>query len=116
MQNDDGPRKARGRHAWRDDYGRLGIAEGIETALSAAQIFKTPVWAAFSANGIAGLPIIAGVKSLRIFADQTRREYRRLESVDVDTKRRASKWKFDTRRHPATIGMTTQEGSKLWQL
>jgi putative DNA primase/helicase len=48
---------------------RLGIAEGIETALSAHQIFKMPVWAAISANGVSEFPVIHGIKFLRIFAD-----------------------------------------------
>jgi putative DNA primase/helicase len=48
---------------------RLGIAEGIETALSAHQIFKMPVWAAMSAPGIRDFPVINGIKFLRIFAD-----------------------------------------------
>ena len=47
----------------------LGIAEGIETALSAHQIFKTPVWAATSAGGVRNFPVILGLKFLRIFAD-----------------------------------------------
>jgi phage/plasmid primase-like uncharacterized protein len=48
---------------------RLGIAEGIETALSAHQIFEMPVWAAMSAIGIRDFPVIHGIKFLRIFAD-----------------------------------------------
>jgi putative DNA primase/helicase len=47
----------------------LGIAEGIETALSAAQMFGTPVWAALSKDGIGSFPVIPGVKRLTIFAD-----------------------------------------------
>lgn len=48
---------------------RMGIAEGIETALSASQIFGMPVWAVLSAGGMADFPIIPGVKHLTIFAD-----------------------------------------------
>ena len=47
----------------------LGVAEGIETALSAHQIFNIPVWAALSAGGIRDFPMIHGIKFLRIFAD-----------------------------------------------
>jgi hypothetical protein len=48
---------------------RMGIAEGIETALSAQRIFDMPVWACLSAGGIAGFPIINGLEHLTIFAD-----------------------------------------------
>lgn len=48
---------------------QLGLAEGIETALSARRIFKLPTWAAMSANGIRDFPVIHGIKFLRIFAD-----------------------------------------------
>jgi putative DNA primase/helicase len=47
----------------------LGIAEGIETALSAQRRFGTPVWACLSAGGIAGFPAINGLNHLTIFAD-----------------------------------------------
>lgn len=47
----------------------IGIAEGIETALSAQKSFKVPVWAALSANGVGSFPVIWGVKELTIFAD-----------------------------------------------
>jgi hypothetical protein len=47
----------------------LGIAEGIETALTAHKISGMPVWAAMSANGIREFPVIYGVTFLRIFAD-----------------------------------------------
>jgi putative DNA primase/helicase len=48
---------------------RMGIAEGIETALSAQKLFQMPVWACLSAPGIAGFPIINGLVQLTIFAD-----------------------------------------------
>lgn len=47
----------------------LGIAEGIETALSAMQVFKTPVWATLSSGGIASFPILPRIKLLTVFAD-----------------------------------------------
>jgi hypothetical protein len=49
--------------------GHLGIAEGIETALSAAMIFKMPVWSVLSASGIKAFPVIHGIKFLRVCAD-----------------------------------------------
>ena len=48
----------------------LGIAEGIETALSVAEVFGwRPVWAASSAGAIARFPVLAGIEVLTIFAD-----------------------------------------------
>ena len=47
----------------------LGIAEGIETALTASQLFGCPVWSVVSANGIESFEPPPGVKTLTIFAD-----------------------------------------------
>jgi hypothetical protein len=55
---------------WRDEavtHG-LGIAEGIETALSAAYAF-TPVWATVDAGNMTAFPVLDGIQSLTIFAD-----------------------------------------------
>jgi putative DNA primase/helicase len=48
----------------------LGIAEGIETALSAARMDRRPVWAAINAPLLAKFEPPAGVKRLAIYADR----------------------------------------------
>jgi putative DNA primase/helicase len=48
----------------------LGIAEGIETALSAALIDSVPVWAALNTALLAKFEPPAGVHTLRIYADR----------------------------------------------
>ena len=54
---------------WKPKDGVLGIAEGIETAMSAAMIFHIPVWSALSASGIAAFKSAPNVTTLIIFAD-----------------------------------------------
>jgi putative DNA primase/helicase len=49
----------------------LGIAEGIETALSAVQSVN-PTWALIDANNLALFPVLDSVSSLFIFADNDR--------------------------------------------
>lgn len=49
--------------------GHLGIAEGIETALSAQMIFGVPTWAALSADGLRRWQWPRGVGRVTIFAD-----------------------------------------------
>jgi putative DNA primase/helicase len=49
----------------------LGIAEGIETALTLLQHAAwSPVWATGSAGGIAAFPVLPGVGALTVFADR----------------------------------------------
>ncbi|MEE7524467.1 toprim domain-containing protein [Enterobacter roggenkampii] len=48
----------------------LGIAEGIETALSAHQIYKVNTWATMTAGFMKKFRVPAGVKHLIIFADR----------------------------------------------
>ena len=46
----------------------LGIAEGVETALSLAHAF-TPVWALIDAGNLAAMPVLDGIDALTIAAD-----------------------------------------------
>jgi Toprim domain len=50
-------------------FKHLGIAEGIETALSASQVFGASVWATLSSGGIASFPILPNIQRLTVFAD-----------------------------------------------
>ncbi|HCZ17391.1 MAG TPA: hypothetical protein DHV85_23050 [Candidatus Accumulibacter sp.] len=48
---------------------RLGITEGIETALAAAQLFGVPVWSCISSAGIQSFEPPEGVRELIVFGD-----------------------------------------------
>lgn len=47
----------------------LGIAEGIETALAASELFEVPTWSCISTSGIETFEPPEGVEHLVIFAD-----------------------------------------------
>lgn len=47
----------------------LGLAEGIETALTIGATGWGPVWATIDAGNMANLPVVPGVEALTIFAD-----------------------------------------------
>ena len=47
----------------------LGIAEGVETALSANQLYKIPTWSTLNSSFMKKFKAPAGVKTLYIFAD-----------------------------------------------
>jgi putative DNA primase/helicase len=55
---------------------RIGVAEGIETALSVTTAFRRdegrfePVWAALDAGNLGGLPHVPGIETLAIYADR----------------------------------------------
>lgn len=49
--------------------GRLGIAEGIETAIAAAKLFKVPVWAALNARALSVWTPPPGVAKVIVFGD-----------------------------------------------
>lgn len=55
---------------WPDDYVThgLAVAEGIETALSMAHAYS-PVWACIDAGNLGALPVLGGVETLVIGAD-----------------------------------------------
>jgi putative DNA primase/helicase len=54
---------------------RLGLAEGVESALAVMSGFARsgyvvpPIWAALSAGNLARLPVLPGIEVLNIFAD-----------------------------------------------
>lgn len=52
-----------------DVEGGIGIAEGIETALTIMSSGWRPVWALGSAGAIERFPILPGVSSITVFAD-----------------------------------------------
>jgi len=54
------------------EFSGLGIAEGIETALSAAALHAMPVWAALNTSLLAKFEPPAAVKLLHIYADADR--------------------------------------------
>lgn len=47
----------------------LGLAEGIETAMSVMGFGFSPLWATLSAGTLKSLPVLGGVEALTIFAD-----------------------------------------------
>jgi putative DNA primase/helicase len=49
--------------------GHLGIAEGIESALSATALFGVPCWSALSADGMRKWQWPAGIRRVTVFAD-----------------------------------------------
>lgn len=53
-------------------FDTLGIAEGIETAIAAAELSGIPTWAAISAGGLEKIAIPDDVKRVVIFADNDR--------------------------------------------
>ena len=55
-----------------DPTDKLGIAEGIETAIAAHELFDVPTWATISSTIIESFSPPAGIRRLVIFADHDR--------------------------------------------
>lgn len=72
---------------WPDEavQGGLAIAEGIESALSLAHAF-TPAWACLDAGNMAAFPVLPGIESLTIAADNDEAGIRAAEAC-------ARRWK-----------------------
>jgi putative DNA primase/helicase len=83
--------------------GLIGIAEGIETALSAAILFDVPVWATLNVSGIRKFEPPADVKRLSIFADHD--ENRVGQAAAFETAHRLTKQGLDVEVHrPDHVG------------
>jgi putative DNA primase/helicase len=60
----------------------LAVAEGIETALSIAHVFR-PAWALIDAGNLAKFPVLPGIESLLISADHDNAGQRAAESCAI---------------------------------
>ena len=54
---------------WEPEESRLGVAEGIATAMAARQLYGVPTWAALSANGLRTFAPPQGINHVTVFAD-----------------------------------------------
>jgi hypothetical protein len=81
----------------------LGIAEGIETALTLAHAFA-PVWAAVDAGNLAALPALNGIEALVIAADH--------DEVGIKAARECAK-RWRAAKRAACIVMADRAGDDL---
>jgi hypothetical protein len=51
---------------------RLGVAEGLESAMSANVLGQGPSWALGSAGAIRNLPVLPGIETLALIAEHDR--------------------------------------------
>ena len=80
----------------------LAISEGIETGLAAlARAPWLPMWAALSAGGIAGFPLLPGIEHLTIYADA---DGPGLDAAKACARRWAECGRYWAIEHPAEPG------------
>ena len=75
----------------------LGIAEGIETALSAAQLFGVPVWAACTSGAMVKWQPPKTVKCVMIFADHDRNSVGQSAAYGLAYRLHSEKFHVDVR-------------------
>ncbi|MCR4143669.1 DUF7146 domain-containing protein [Alcaligenes faecalis] len=81
----------------------LGIAEGIETALAASNLFGVPVWAGVSAHGLVSFTPPPSVRNLYVFADNDESETGQKAAAQLAE--RLTRQGFTVRTHmPPAIG------------
>jgi hypothetical protein len=80
----------------------VGIAEGVESALSAMQIFGVPAWASLGRDRMHNVVIPDGVRELRIFGDND------------DPGREAAERAVRANAHRTVIVHYPPSGSKDW--
>lgn len=79
---------------------RMGVAEGIETALSAMALTGLPVWAALSAHGIAALELPFDAAEVTVFCDRDEPKQRggKVVRAGLDAARKAAeRWRAEHR-------------------
>lgn len=98
------------------------IAEGIETSLAAAQLFRVPVWSCISTSGLQSFEPPEGVGKLLVFGDNDTNFVGQLAACSEAHRKRKKAWSSWRRfRQRPVIGSTSstrglgREASAMWQ-